>query len=112
MKLWKPIIMGFLLSLALAGCKEGQPSELVGKVQVIAKQTCGFIPTADFAARIIDATANTGGAAVAAVQAGKIICSMVTTDKVQTFFGWGDAKSVSGCWAIDPNCQPDGTLKG
>lgn len=112
MKLWKvAATAAFLLPLALAGCKEGQPSELITKVQAVAKQTCGFIPTADMAARIIDAAANTGGAAVAAVQAGKIVCSMVTSPPVQTFLGWGDKKVVAGCWAKDPRCQPDGTLK-
>lgn len=109
----RKVALAALLALAVAGCKEGQPAELVAKVQAVAKQTCGFIPAASMAAAVLDSIGGTGGAATAAVAAGKVVCDVAVMKKsgATTLF-WGDKKvEVEGCWASDPRCQPDGTLK-
>jgi hypothetical protein len=102
------------LLASLAGCKEGQPADLVAKVQEATRSVCGFVPIASTVAAVLDSIAGTGGTATVVAMAAKGIC--VAVGPKTTLFGFGEAQTmdnvkIEGCWADDPKCQPDGTIK-
>jgi hypothetical protein len=113
-KLSLALAAGLLLA-SLAGCKEGATADMIAKVQAGMKAYCGFVPTIDMAAAVIDSLASTGGAATLIATASKTGCALVAQKDGQknTLLGMFDRKDgveVEGCWASDPRCQPDGTL--
>lgn len=118
MKPLKCAVLGaaLLFTLSAGMCEGTNPSELIAKVQAATVKVCGFVPVASTVAAILDTVAGTGGAATVVATAANGIC-MAVKPKTTLYSGatdWQteDGTKIEGCWASDPKCQPDGTIKG